>query len=138
MKLLKILLFLFAASTLTVQAQDDFEGSASFYADKFVGRKTANGEIYSHNKYTCAHKTLPFGTKLRVTNIANNKSVIVTVNDRGPFVQSRVVDLSKSAAKEINMISQGIAKVQVEIIDANGNSFPIEEESLELSEVFSF
>ncbi len=138
MKLFKFILFLLMSATLTVQAQDDFAGNASFYADKFVGRKTANGDIYSHNKYTCAHKSLPFGTKLRVTNLANNKSVVVTVNDRGPFVQSRVLDLSKSAAKEISMINQGIAKVSVEIIDADGNIFPIEEESLELSELLNF
>lgn len=129
---------MFTLATVSVQAQDDFKGNASFYADKFVGRKTASGDVYSHNKYTCAHKSLPFGTKLKVTNLSNNKSVIVTVNDRGPFVQSRVVDLSKSAAKEINMIQQGVAKVLVEIIDADGNSFPIDEETLEYSDVLLF
>lgn len=126
------------ATAVSVQAQDDFKGTASFYADKFVGRKTASGDLYSHDKYTCAHKTLPFGTKLKVTNLSNNKSVIVTVNDRGPFVGTRLIDLSKSAAKEINMVQQGIAKVKIEIIDNDGNLFPIEEESLELSEVLLF
>jgi len=136
MKVLRFLLFILFAGVLTAHAQDDFKGTASFYADKFVGQKTANGDIYNHYKYTCAHKTLPFGTKLRVTNLDNNKSVIVIVNDRGPFVKSRVLDLSKSAAQQINMLHKGLANVYVEILD--GNSLPIDEESLELSEVYTF
>lgn len=132
------MLLMFTLTTVGVHAQDNFKGTASFYADKFEGRKTASGVVYTHDKFTCAHKTLPFGTKLRVTNLSNNKSVIVTVNDRGPFVGARVIDLSKSAAKEISMINQGLAKVQIEILDENGNYFPIEEESLDMSEILLF
>lgn len=143
MKLFKLLLFILTASTLTVQASDNFEGAASFYADKFEGRKTANGEIYIHNKFTCAHKTLPFGTKLKVTNLTNNKTVIVTVNDRGPYIGTRVIDLSKSAAQEIKMVNQGVARVAIQILRNDSDlfpkeSFPIEEESLELSDLMNF
>lgn len=92
------------------------QGKASYYSSKFVGNKTANGEIYSHEKLTCAHRTLPFGTKLKVVNIKNNKSVIVTVNDRGPFSDSRIIDLSKSAAQQLDFISHGVADVTLEII----------------------
>ncbi|HUH73376.1 MAG TPA: septal ring lytic transglycosylase RlpA family protein [Chitinophagales bacterium] len=143
MKLFKLLLFILTASTHTVQASDNFEGAASFYADKFEGRKTANGEIYIHNKFTCAHKTLPFGTKLKVTNLTNNKTVIVTVNDRGPYIGTRVIDLSKSAAQEIKMVNQGVARVAIQILRNDSDlfpkeSFPIEEESLELSDLMNF
>jgi rare lipoprotein A len=74
---------------------------ASYYADKFNGRKTASGQKFSNSKYTAAHKRLPFGTKVRVTNEANGKSVIVTINDRGPFVKMREIDLSKKAFMDI-------------------------------------
>src|SRR5688572_14799873 len=73
-------------------------GKASFYADKFDGTITASGEKYRHNKLTAAHKTLPFGTKVRVTNLSNNKTVEVVINDRGPYVDGRIIDLSRSAA----------------------------------------
>src|SRR5689334_17335274 len=75
-------------------------GKASFYADKFEGKPTASGEKYKHNKLTGAHKSLPFGTKVKVTNVANNQSVIVVINDRGPYVDGRIIDLSKSAAEQ--------------------------------------
>jgi rare lipoprotein A len=88
-------------------------GVASYYADKFVGRTTANGEKYKHNKLTAAHKTLPFGTILKVKNLENGKEVTVRVNDRGPFVEGRIIDLSKSAAQELNFINQGIAEVEI-------------------------
>jgi rare lipoprotein A len=93
-------------------------GKASFYADKFEGRPTASGEKYKHNKLTAAHKSLPFGTKVKVTNVANGQSVEVIINDRGPYVDGRIIDLSKSAAEKLGFISQGIAEVQVEVIDA--------------------
>ncbi len=127
MKLIKSLVFIALISTVTVQAKENFMGVASYYADMFEGRLTANGEIYSHNGMTCAHKTLPFGTLLKVTNLSNDKSVIVTVNDRGPFIKGRVVDLTKSAARKIDMIHRGIVNVKVEIIDEDGNIFPLEE-----------
>ena len=88
-------------------------GIASFYADKFEGRTTANGEKYKHSKLTAAHKTLPFGTMLSVKNLKNGKIVTVRVNDRGPFVKDRIIDLSKYAAKELDFINQGITEVEI-------------------------
>jgi rare lipoprotein A len=93
-------------------------GKASFYADKFEGHPTASGEKYKHSKLTAAHKTLPFGTRVRVTNVSNQKSVEVVINDRGPYVDGRIIDLSKSAAEKLDFISQGLAEVSVEVIDA--------------------
>ncbi len=88
-------------------------GQASYYADKFNGRKTANGEIFDQDKLTAAHKTLPFGTIVKVTNLTNNKTVIVRINDRGPFVGGRIIDLSFAAAKKIDLINAGVVKVTV-------------------------
>ena len=79
----------------------DKKAVATYYADKFNGKKTASGETFSNSKYTAAHKKLPFGTKLKVTNTANGKSVVVTVNDRGPFTKGFDIDLSKKAFMEI-------------------------------------
>ncbi|HAC24646.1 MAG TPA: septal ring lytic transglycosylase RlpA family lipoprotein [Cytophagales bacterium] len=93
-------------------------GKASYYADKFEGRQTASGEKYRHSKMTAAHKFLPFGTKIKVTNLANNKEVEVVVNDRGPYVDDRIVDLSKSAAEQLDFLNQGLTEVRVEVIDA--------------------
>jgi rare lipoprotein A len=92
-------------------------GKASFYADKFEGSPTASGEKYKHSKLTAAHKSLPFGTKVRVTNLANNETVEVIVNDRGPYVENRIVDLSKSAAEKLGFVNQGLAEVKLEVID---------------------
>jgi len=88
-------------------------GKASFYADKFVGRQTASGAIFRQNKLTAAHKTLPFGTRVRVKNLSNGKSVKVRINDRGPFVEGRIIDLSKKAAKRLNMVQAGITNVTI-------------------------
>ena len=93
-------------------------GKASFYADKFDGKPTASGQKYRHNKLTGAHKTLPFGTKVRITNLANNESVEVTINDRGPYVEDRIIDLSKAAAEKLGFVNQGLADVTLEVIDA--------------------
>lgn len=91
---------------------------ASYYADKFNNRKTASGVRFDNNKLTAAHKKLPFGTKLKVTNPTNKKSVVVTVNDRGPFVKGREIDLSKKAFMMIaTNKSSGIQKVTIEIIE---------------------
>lgn len=88
----------------------------SYYADDFHGKKTSNGEIFNMYDLTCANKSLPFNTVLRVTNLANGKKVDVRVNDRGPFVASRELDLSKAAAVKLDMIKSGTAKVKIEII----------------------
>ena len=89
-------------------------GYASFYSDSFDGKPTSNGEIFRQNKLTAAHKKITFGTNVKVTNLSNNKSVIVRINDRGPFVSGRIIDLSKTAAKQIDMIDAGVAKVPIE------------------------
>lgn len=92
------------------------KGTASYYADKFHNRKTASGERYHKDSLTAAHKTLPFGTLVKVTNPTTKKSVIVRINDRGPMPNGRIIDLSKAAAKEIDMMKAGIVKVEVEIL----------------------
>lgn len=89
-------------------------GDASYYSDAFHGKKTASGEIFNKWELTCAHRTLPFGTRLMVTNLINKKTVLVRVNDRGPFVKGRIVDLSYAAAQKIDMITAGVVKVKVE------------------------
>ncbi len=88
-------------------------GIASYYADKYNGRKTSNGEIFRQHRLTAAHKTLPFGTKVKVTNLNNGQSVKVRINDRGPFIQGRIIDLSKKAAKKIDMVNAGVTKVTI-------------------------
>ncbi len=90
---------------------------ASFYHDKFNGRKTASGDIFSNSKLTAANRTLPFGTKVKVTNLRSGKSVIVEINDRGPFHSSRALDLTKAAFKAIGNPSRGTMPVEYEIID---------------------
>ena len=111
---LTLLSFPFSRCSLIAQVQT---GKASFYADKFEGVHTASGEKYKHNKFTGAHKTLPFGTKVRVTNLANNKSVEVIINDRGPYVEGRIIDLSKAAAEQLGFINNGLADVKLEVVD---------------------
>lgn len=89
-------------------------GLASFYGERFHGRRTASGARYDMHALTCAHPTAPFGTRLRVTELENGKSVVLTVNDRGPFVRGRVVDVSLAAARRLGMVERGLAKVRVE------------------------
>lgn len=88
-------------------------GIASYYSDYYEGRTTANGEIFRQNKATAAHKSLPFGTSVKVINLTNKKSVVVRINDRGPYVKGRIIDLTKNAAKEIGMVGGGVAKVKI-------------------------
>lgn len=90
------------------------EGVASWYGVPFHGRRTSNGEVYDMNLLTAAHRTLPFNTVVRVTNLANGRKVDVRVNDRGPFVEGRILDLSLGAAREIDMVASGIARVRLE------------------------
>lgn len=92
-------------------------GVASWYGGKFHGRKTASGERYNQNKMTAAHKTLPFGTKVYVKNLENGKSAVVRINDRGPFKKGRVIDLSKAAAKQLDITKTGTAKVRIKVKD---------------------
>ncbi|MBA4312640.1 MAG: septal ring lytic transglycosylase RlpA family lipoprotein [Chlorobiaceae bacterium] len=93
------------------------EGIASYYADEYHGRKTSNGEKYDMYALTAAHQQLPFNTKVKVTNLNNGKSVSVRINDRGPFKDSRIIDLSYTAAKELGMIGPGTASVRLDIIE---------------------
>ena len=92
------------------------KGMASWYGPGFHGRLTANGERYNQNGLTAAHKSLPFGTQVRVTNLHNGRSVIVRINDRGPYIHGRVIDLSKGAANVIGLLNSGVAPVQLEIL----------------------
>ena len=91
-------------------------GIASYYANKYQGRKTANGETFDVSRMTAAHRTLPFGTRVKVTNLANGRSVVVRINDRGPFVAGRVIDLSPAAAKKLDMLRAGVVKVNLEVL----------------------
>jgi len=93
------------------------KGKASYYADKYHGRTTASGEVFNQQALSAAHQTLSFGSRVKVTNIANNKSVIVTINDRGPFIRGRIIDLSKMAFSQIASVKQGVIDVTVERLD---------------------
>ncbi|QDO94702.1 septal ring lytic transglycosylase RlpA family protein [Formosa sediminum] len=104
-------------STHLSTAQDIWSGKASFYSDSLQGNYTASGALYNKNAFTAAHLTLPFNTKVRVTNLSNNKSVVVIINDRGPYSNNRIIDLSKAAAKEIGLINDGVAEVKLEVLD---------------------
>ncbi len=94
-----------------------FRGQASYYADKFQGRPTASGEIFDQTKLTAAHRTIAFGTKLKITNLKNRRQTIVIINDRGPFVGDRIIDLSRAAAENLDMVRDGIADVECEVIE---------------------
>jgi len=99
------------------------EGRASFYSDQLHGHKTASGETFNRTKLTAAHPSLPFGTWVRVTNLRNGKDVIVRINDRGPFVKGRIIDLSRGAAKEIGLIQAGTARVKLEALSSGKSAF---------------
>jgi rare lipoprotein A len=118
MKNLSLLLLISLLSSACFAQTFTQTGIASFYADKFEGRPTASGEKYKHSKMTAAHKTLPFGTILKVKNLSNGKIIEVRVNDRGPFVEGRIIDLSKMAAKKLDFINQGIVKVEITSINS--------------------
>ena len=118
-----ILLIIMMISTLGIYSFNKFNANdaktsfASFYHDKFNGRKTASGEIFSNRKLTAAHRTLPFGTVIEVTNLRTGKSVEVRINDRGPFHSSRALDLSKAAFDSIGNIAKGTMPIEYEIVD---------------------
>ncbi len=102
-----------------VRVGEIFNGRASWYGPNFHGKKTSNGESYNMWQMTAAHKTLPMNTVLRVTNKTNGRSVVVRINDRGPFVNSRIIDLSKKAASELDMLNSGTAPVKLEVLGFN-------------------
>ncbi len=109
------ILFFFIVSYQFGFAQAEY-GMASYYADKYQGSKTANGEKYDRRQMTAAHRTLPFDTKIKVTNLDNQRSVIVRINDRGPFVKGNIVDLSRVAAEKLDIIQVGIQKIKLEVV----------------------
>ena len=111
-----------------LQNADNFseEGLASWYGDDFHGKKTANGEIYNMYASTAAHKILPMGTKVRVTNLENGRKTVVRINDRGPFVRGRIIDVSKAAAEELDMLRKGTVRARIETLDVvPGYSAPV-------------
>ena len=104
-------------SPVSAKAKFASSGVASYYGPGFHGRRTANGETFNMHAMTAAHRTLPFGTLVKVTNLSNGKSTVVRVNDRGPYVGNRVIDLSVAAAKEIGSTHSGTARVNLEVIN---------------------
>ncbi len=104
-----------SAGTVVINGLE-LRGTASWYGIPFHGRKTANGETYDMNGRTCAHRTLPFGTVLLVTNLGNGKTVTVRVTDRGPFISGRIVDLSRGAAAALDMLDTGTAQVSLKVV----------------------
>lgn len=121
MKKILFAMIIAALTSLSISAGTIYKSHAvaSYYADKFNGRKTANGEIFDMYGYTAAHRDLPFGTMLKVTNLDNGKQVVVRVNDRGPFAAGREIDLSKAAAAKLDMMGSGTANVSIEVMDDN-------------------
>jgi len=93
-------------------------GVSSYYGEPFHGRKTANGEVFNMYKLTAAHRVLPLGTIVKVTNLSNGRWVVVKVNDRGPFIEGRILDLSFAAALELEMVQAGTTKVMIEIVES--------------------
>lgn len=118
---LSIVLISGLLSAFTNNTTEEY-GKAGYYADSLQGRKTASGEPYDKNDLTCAHKSLPFGTMVRVTRIDNKKSVVVRVNDRGPYIDGYVVDVSRKAAEQIGLIKDGVTRVKVEVVQASPNA----------------
>ncbi|MBK7407665.1 MAG: septal ring lytic transglycosylase RlpA family protein [Saprospirales bacterium] len=118
------ILFLFIIGlSFVLQAQE--YGLASYYSDKFQGRPTASGELYDKDKMTAAHKTHPYGTYIKVTRLDNKKSVVVRVNDRGPYISGRVIDVSKKAADQLGLVADGgTARVKVEVVQQAAGSEP--------------
>jgi rare lipoprotein A len=109
-----------ASSNRTGSAGVLQQGMASYYADKYHGRKTASSEVFDISGMTAAHRTLPFHTRVRVTNLNNDRSVVVRINDRGPFVDGLVIDLSPAAARKIDMIREGVVPVRLEVLGDTG------------------
>jgi rare lipoprotein A len=108
----------------TVAQAADFHGhaqsgKASYYHDRFNGRRTASGARYNKNELSAAHKTLPLGTRVRVTDAHTGRSVVVRINDRGPYARGRVIDLSRAAASEIGLVAKGVSSVQLEVLGAS-------------------
>lgn len=121
------LLLILAILTTTGWSQIDSAttGTASYYANKFEGRRTSSGDIFRQDSLTCAHKTLPFGTWLKVTNLSNDSVVYVRVNDRLPKSSKRSIDLTLRSAKQLNFVKKGLTKVKIEVMDRS--KYPVQE-----------
>lgn len=124
-----------SSGTGSVISSGSVEGIASWYGPDFHGKETANGETYDMNELTAAHRSLPFNTRVRVTNQINNRSVDVRINDRGPYIKDRVIDLSRAAAERIDMIGIGTVPVTVEVIGEG--DLPVTRENLSSKEIFT-
>lgn len=111
-----LLLCVCLSTSAFASSSHSLKGTASWYGDRFHGNPTASGERFNQNALTAAHPSLPFGTKVKVTNLRTKKSVVVRINDRGPYAKGRIIDVSKQAAKEIGLHSAGLAPVQVQVI----------------------
>jgi rare lipoprotein A len=117
-----------AGAIITLAATAGFVGCsfsrpgnlASYYSDKYQGKLTANGEHFDVDRLTAAHRTLPFGTRVRVTNLKNGRSVVVRINDRGPYVSGRIIDLTPAAARQLDMVRAGVVPVKLEILGTAG------------------
>jgi rare lipoprotein A len=138
MKYYPLLFLIFSMASLKAQTQT---GKASFYSDAFEGKPTSCG--YHANKLTAAHKTLSFGTAVKVTNLGNHESVQVTINDRGPYAQGRVIDLSRAVAERLKFINEGTAEARIEIVDGgpvNGKTQPemVNHDKVEEKEFYDF
>jgi len=125
MKYALLVLLLFLAFTLTAVAADEEEGLASWYGEPYHGRIAASGETYDMEELTAAHRTLPFGTTVRVNRLDNGASVVVRINDRGPIPEDRIIDLSRAAARKIGMIQPGIVPVTLQVLNADPGDFHI-------------
>lgn len=130
MKKRNTLLVILAILSLALVCAQTQTGKASFYSKRASGSRTSSGERLHHDSLTCAHRTYPFGTMLRVTNERNGKSVIVRVTDRGPHGRGRIIDLSYRAASELGIIAQGVAVVKVERMNTSRVPYKLEKESL--------
>lgn len=126
----KLLIIALAFAGLVGNAKQDtkheLKGKATYYGTNYkTTRLTANGEVFDKNAYTAAHKTLPFGTIVKVTNLKNNKTVTVKITDRGPFAEGRIIDLTPIAARDIEMLKHGVVPVEMEILSMPENKKPI-------------
>lgn len=111
------MLLVFMTQAISVQATEHrLQGVASYYSDYHHGKLTANGERFNMYDLTAAHRTLPLGSKVKVTHLKSGKSIIVKINDRGPYVKGRVIDLSKAAAERLGMLSSGLGQVKIDVI----------------------
>lgn len=132
---LALFLLLCLISSAQTHAQVLTKGKASYYSDVLHGRKMSNGERYDRDSLTCAHLKLPFGTMLKVRNLMNNKEVIVKVTDRGPFSRRYVLDLSRAAAKKLDIIGKGYAPVEISLYTPGKVPFKLEEPDIHIPEL---